>query len=389
MFRDNIVWLKINSSSYYNILIKLNDIGITIYDNKKEKKYILIKINLNDYEKIKKYLKSYKVSIYSNTGLLKVKDISKKYIVFIISIIISIILLILANNLIFRVDIKSNNKNIRELLNTELKKHNLGVMKLKKSHKEIESIVKNIIDNNKDTLEWIEIKYDGLLLIVNVTEKTINKIDEEKSYCNVIAKKDGKILSMGLQRGVPLKEINDYVYKDDVIVSGAITHNEKVKNMVCASATIYGEVWYKIHAEEPLEQIKKEYTGKNRYNVNIKYNGNTYDIFKSRIDGDKDKEETNLYALNNFEINLVKEKEYKNNTYELSEEEAYNKAINDVLEKIKMTLGENEEIILQKVLKKNVFNSTIVLDIFVVTKENIGTVVELKEELDNGGSLSS
>ena len=389
MFRDNIVWLKINSSSYYNILIKLNDIGITIYDNKKEKKYILIKTNLDDYQKIKKYLKSYKVSIYSNTELLKVKDISKKYIVFIISIIISIILLILANNLIFRVDIKSNNKNIRELLNTELKKHNLGVMKLKKSHKEIESIVKNILDNNKDTLEWIEIKYDGLILIVNVTEKTINKIDEEKSYCNVIAKKDGKILSMGLQRGVPLKEINDYVYKDDVIVSGAITHNEEVKNMVCASATVYGEVWYKIHVEEPLEQIKKEYTGKNRYNENIKYNGNTYDIFKSRIDGDKDKEETNLYALNNFEINLVKEKEYKNNTYELSEEEAYNKAINDALEKIKMTLGENEEILLQKVLKKNVFNSTIVLDIFVVTKENIGTVVELKEELDNGGSLSS
>ena len=40
-------------------MYRLNKIGITIYDNKKEEDYILIKIKIDDYDKIKKYLISY------------------------------------------------------------------------------------------------------------------------------------------------------------------------------------------------------------------------------------------------------------------------------------------------------------------------------------------
>lgn len=388
MFNNNILWIKIKSNSYYNVLIKLNDIGINIYDNKKYKNYILIKTNYDDYKKIKKYLKSYKISIYSNSGIKRIKDIIKKYIIFSISIIVSIILLLLLNNIIFKVEIKSNNKNTKELLISELKKYNLGVLKLKKDHKKIENIVKEILDNNKEELEWIEIKYDGLIMIVNVTEKTKNKIEEEKNYCDIIASSDAKIINMNLLRGVPLKEINDYVNKGDVIISGTITHNEEIKNMVCASGDVYGEVWYKVHIEMPLEEERKEYTGKNRYNFNIKINDKKYEVFRSRIDGYKEIEETNLYNLNNFNINLVKEKEYVMNTYKLTEEEGYSKAINDALQKIKLTLDEKEEILLQKVLKKNVINSKIVLDIFVVTKENISIVKEIDGVDINGGASS-
>ena len=388
MFKDEIIWIKINSISYYNVLIKLNDIGITVFDNKKYKDYILIKTTKKDYKKIKKYLVSYKTSIYSNSGFGKLKEILNKYVVFTISIILSIILLSLVNNIIFKVEVKSSNKNTKELLINELKKYNLGVMKLKKNHKDIEIIVKNILDNNKDTLEWLEIKYDGLIMIVNVTEKSKNNINNNHKYCDIVASTDAKIISMNLYRGIPLKEINDYVLKGDTLISGSITHNEEVKNIVCAEAEIYGEVWYKVHVEVPLEEERIEYTGKNRYNVSVKVNGNDYDVFKSRIEGHKEKEKTNLYTLNNFEINLVKEKEYKINSYKLSNDEAYNKGIKEALEKIKLTLDENEEILLQKVLKKNVFNSTIVLDIFVVTKENIATVKELEEVHLNGGESS-
>jgi hypothetical protein len=44
---------------------------------------------------------------------------------------------------------------------------------------------------------------------------------------------------------------------------------------------------------------------------------------------------------------------------------------------------------LQKVLKKQVINSTIVLDIFVVTKENIGIVEELKGDESYDGQSST
>lgn len=383
MNKENILWVKIDVKNYYNILMKLNDIGITMYDNRKQKDYILIKTNMEDYKKIKKYLISYNVSIYGNSGIAKIKEIINKYIVFSISLILGIIILFFANNLILRVDVKSTNQNIQKLLVTELDKYGLGTMKFKKNHKKVEIIVNKILDNNKNTLEWLEVKYDGLIMIVNVTEKTKTESSETYNNCNIIASSDAKISSLNIYKGVPLKEINDYVLKGDVILSGSIIHNEEIKNTVCASGEVYGEVWYKVKVEIPFKETYINYTGKNRYNLNIKIDNNKYQIFKNRIENKKE-EEINLYKLNDFEINLVKEKEYTVETKILSEEIAYKKGINTALEKVKMKLSDNEEILLKKVLKKDVNNSTIYLEIFIVTKENIGVLQVVSEESNYG-----
>ena len=170
---NKIVWVKIKNKRYYNTLIKLNEIGITLYETKKDKDYLLIKTSLKDYKRIKKYLVSYEVEIYDLSGFLKVKELVKKYLVFILSSLLSIIILMLANLMVFKIDIKSNKESIRELLLEELKKYGLKVGTLKHNHKDIEVIVQNILENNKDILEWLEIKYDGLIMVVNVTEKTI------------------------------------------------------------------------------------------------------------------------------------------------------------------------------------------------------------------------
>lgn len=388
MKNNDLIWVKIKTKSYYNLLIKLNEISINIYSNKKYNDFVLLKITYDDYKKIKKYLISYESNIDSLIGIPKVKEIVKKYIVFIISNIIGIALLIFLNNLIFKVDIKSENQSIQRLIKSELKKYNLGSMKLKKRHKEIEIIVANILNNNKDILEWLEIKYDGLVMIVNVVEKTKEEEINNNKYCNILAKTDAKISSMNIYRGVALKEINDYVYKDDIIISGSITHNEEVKNTVCASGKVYGEVWYKIKIDLPLKEEYSQYTGKKRYNLGIINNSKKYLVFKRRLKEVED-ENINIYKLNDFEINIVKEKEYIKKSRILSEEEAYNKAISKGLEKVKLKLNENEEILLQKVLKKSLNNSTIYLELFVVTKEEIGYTKILEEELTSDGELSN
>lgn len=383
MKKDKVLWVKIDCKNYYNLMIKLNDIGIILYDNKKQNNYILIKTTYNDYQKIKKYLVSYKSSIYSNSGFEKIKEVLKKYEVFSISVVIGIGLLFLANNMIFKVEIKSNNKDIQNLLIEELNKCGLGKMKLKKNHDKVEAIVDKILNDNKDLLEWLEVKYDGLVMIVNVVEKTKTEIKEEYSNCNIIAKTDAKITSLNIYRGVPLKEINDYVIKGDVILSGSIIHNEKLKNAVCASGEIYGEVWYKVKVEIPFQENFIKYTGKSRFNMNVKINDNRYQIFKNRIENKKE-EIINLYKLNDFEINLIKEKEFVYKKKLLTEEQAYNKGINKALESIKLKLLDNEEILYKNVLKKEVNDSTIDLEIFIVTKENIGQLQIVEEELDNG-----
>lgn len=383
-----IIWVKINTNKYYNILIKLNNIGIDLYDIKNYKDYILIKVNIKDYKRIKKYLFTYDIEIFSKTGLIKIKEFVNKYLIFTIASIIGIIMLLLLNNMIFKVDIKSNNESIKKILTSEFENYNLGPMHLKKRHSEIEKIVSSIIDNNKDIIKWLEIKYDGLIMVVNVVEVEDEDIEEDISYCHIIASKDAKINSLSIERGVPLKEINDYVNKGDIILSGDIIHNEEVKNTVCASGKVYGEVWYKVKVEVPFTETVKEYTGKNRYNFNIKINDNIYNIFKSRLKI-KDEELTNLYKLNDFEINLVKEKEYKNVVKELSEKEAYDKGINMGVDKINLLLDAEEEILEQKVLKKEVNDSTIYLELFIVTKEDIGYRQIIEEDVDNSEQFNT
>lgn len=388
MINERIVWLKINNSSYYNVLTKLNNIGITLYDNKKENDYILIKTTYDDYKRIKKYLVSYDVSLYDVSGILKIKKIVKKYQIFAMAIVLSIVLLIVVNNMIFKIEVKSANKNIQKLVLNELKNNGIKTLRFKINHKKIEVIVNNILENNKDTLEWLEIRYDGLVMIVNVTEKTKALESKDNKHCHIIANTDAKITSLNIYRGVALKEINDYVLKGDIILSGDIIHNEEVKNVVCASGEVYGEVWYKVKVEVPFKEEVINYTGKNRYNLNIKYNDNKYTIFKSRIENKKEKD-INLYKLNGFEINLVKEKEYVIKTKILTENEAYNKALKLVEDNILLKLDENEEILLKKVLKKEVNDSTIYVEVFVVTKENIGIIDVVEEEILNDNDIDT
>ena len=380
--KNKIIWVKINNGNYYKVLTKLSDIGINIYDNKKEHDYLLIKTTYDDYEKMHKYLVSYQINLYAMTGIKKWEIYLKKYIVFVISSCLSILILFLANNLIFRIDVKSNNKEIIALVKEELKNNGLKTLSLKRPHKKIEGIVAKILDNNKDTLEWLEIEYDGLIMNVYVTEKNMPEDLPSYNYCHVVATTDAKISNMNIYRGVALKEINDYVNKGDIILSGDIAFNEEVKNQVCASGEIYGEVWYKVKVSVPFNEYYIEYTGKNRYNFNVKIDDNKYYILKSRIKNKK-LEETNLYKLNDFEINLVKEKEYVTKMHRLTEEEAYNKALNLALEKINLQLDANEEILVKKVLKKELNDSTIYLEVFIVAKENIGEVKIIDEEVKN------
>ncbi len=372
---NNIVWININSDNYYKLFSKISNIGIDIYDSKIYSDHVLIKILYKDYKRLKKYLVSYNISLYSYTGKYKYIDLFKKNIIYIITCFISIIVILLCNNLVFKVEINSSSKYIKDLLSKEINNHHIGVVSFKKDHKVVELIVKDILDNNKDTLEWLEIKYDGLIMIINVTERSKEIKKEEDQFCNVIAKKDAKIISMNVYRGEIIKDINDYVNKGDIILSGDIIHNEEVKNRVCADGIIYGEVWYLVHVRIPYKEEINKLTGKVRYNLNIVVNNKKYDIFKKRLNNSID-EYINLYKLNNFEINIVKEKEYTKDIKILTKEEAYKKGINKVKENINKKLNENEEIIMQKVLKKEEFDSTIYIEVFVVTKEVIGTVLK-------------
>ncbi len=372
------IWVRVNTQDELRLINKLYNTDIYYEELKKDKEYVYLKIDYNNYNRLKKYLISYKVSIYKDTGIYKYLDIFKSNKSFFITLFISIILLIVVNNMSFNIVVKTNDLKIKNTILNSLNETGIRKVGFKKNHKEIEKIVEKILNNNKNTLEWLEIKYDGFDMVVLVTKKVKKESKSEKNICNIVAKSDGKIVSFNIKKGEVVTRINQYVYRGDILVSSIVKNNEEVKDLVCSSGTVYAEVWYKVNVSVPFE--RKEYikSGKSKYNIRVTINDNKYKIFRSRFKKYKEKS-SNIYELNDFKIDLVKESEVELKKKILNEKEALEEGLKLVNEKMKLKLKEDESIVEKKVLKNTIKDSTMVLEVFVVTKESIGKVVTVEE----------
>ena len=68
---------------------------------------------------------------------------------------------------------------------------------------------------------------------------------------------------------VALLEVNDYVHKGDIIISGDIKKDEELLKKVCARGKVYAEVWYMVNVSIPITKEERIKTGKKRYNLKI------------------------------------------------------------------------------------------------------------------------
>lgn len=120
--------------------------------------------------------------------------------------------------------------------------------------------------------------------------------------------------------------------------------------------------------------LEKTYqdTGKMRYNLMIKNNSKETVLLKSRIGEEKRVENILLFRFFGIEIYLQKEYEIKEETYTYTEEEATNKLIELVEEKLELKLDNFESIIDEKVLQKELKNNKLYIYMFIAVKEQIG-----------------
>ncbi len=329
------------------------------YINKDE---ILVKIKKENLDMIKKYNYYSDITEDKKVGLDLILDkiINLKYIV--IGFIICLILMSLSSKVILKINVIHSNKNIRELLISELNNYGIKKFSIKKNFYELEKIENKILEENKDKLEWISINNIGMTYEVRIEERILDKYEKESDYCNIISTKDAMITSIYSTNGENLVNVNDYVKKNDILISGNILFNEENKGTTCAKGTIYGNVWYNVTVNLNKFYEKKEYTGKTRYNIKI----NNKILLKNKfIKFDKD------YLIKNKFFSIYKEKEYVIKKYKYSETEAEKTALEEVTNKFKDKLNDKGTIIDKKVLKKEINNDYIYMEVFVITNEII------------------
>jgi len=291
-----------------------------------------------------------------------------------------ILLIYFFSNVIVKVNVIHSKKDIRVLVTNALEEKGIKRLTLKKDYQTLQKIKQEILEENKDKLEWIEIETDGMTYNVRIEERIITNIEEEKNTCHIVADKSGIVTKIMTYRGVSNVNVNSYVEKGDILISGEVKLNEETKDNVCASGNVYAEVWYTVKVTLPLNYEEAKRTGKMRYNFMYEDKYNKHVILKSRLKN-KEVENKEIISLLGKKIYLQKEYETTVKKKKYNEQEALKKALLLAKEKLSVKLDENESIITQKVLKKSTNDSKMELEVFTSVEENIGRLEEYTPEL--------
>lgn len=363
-------YLKIKGKNIERFIKRLNSVGIELLEIKYLKyNEIIIKIYKKNLEKIEEIKTIYDIEIVSYKGFYKYKELLKENKLIVITIILSFSFIWYLSNTIFYIDVIHNDSTIRNLIKEELNENGIRIYSLKKDYDYINKVKNKIMEKHKDKIEWLEIEETGTRYIVKVEERKINNIIENNKPRNLVAKKDAIVLNIEASEGVIQKNKNDYVRKGDIIVSGNVDLNGEIKKTVTATGTIYGEVWYKLTIEYPLNYVETKITGETKNVYTIKFLNLNLSLYNNYL---VTKEKT-IYKSKTIPFSIIKQT--KNKTLEinqkLTEEEAINKAIETGLEKIKSKLNDKEYIIDTKKLKVETNNSKIILELFVSVCEDI------------------
>lgn len=378
--------IKVTGRNINNFLKRLinNNINIEKVIPISYKEIDLI-INYQDLDKVLKLKTIYNIKIVRYYGKLRIIKRIKKDIFILSSLLISLLLIYTLSNVIFKVEVIHSNKNIIKLVTKELEDNGIKKYKFVKNYQEIEKIKNKILEENKDTLEWLEIIREGTKYTIRVEERIINNKPKDNKIYNIVASKNAVIKNIYAESGEKIRSINTYVKKGDIIISSDITlpNNEKISKT--ASGKVQGEVWYNINIEYPYQYHEIKYTGNkkkvlvlNLLNKRISFfDFHKYKTFNRNI----------KYIFNNNinPISLIYEDEYETNIinevydYNTAREKAITKAKEKILEKYPNI----KEITNIKIITEEDKKNKISLNLFVTCLEDITEYQEVDNNKEN------
>ena len=342
---------------------------------------IEILIYYKDYNNILKIKTIYEITKKNYQGIInfKYKILNNKFII--LAIFFTSIFLYLLSNIIFEIEILTNDSNMSKVLLSELNKYGIEKYKFKKNYNELEIIKNKIINNYRDKIEWLEIENIGTKYIIKYEPRISNDVQEKNVYRNIISSKDAIITKMEVKEGQIIKEVNSYVKKGDVIVSGYIFFNNNIKNTVSSTGTIYGETWYKVSINYPFKYYENKETGNKKNVLVINFLNKKYEMFNLNKYKTKNIKEKIILKNNLLPIYISLDEQKETNI--INENNSKKMAINKAIEKAKKSIEDKldfgEYIKDYKVTDEYTTSTGVTLDIFFSVIENITEYQTIKK----------
>lgn len=373
--------IKIEGYFVEKFINKCMSENILFWNVKRERSTIIyMNVGIKDFKRLCRIAKECKCKIKINEkkGIPFLLNKYRKRKIFAILMVIMCVLLVGMSRFVWKVDIEGLDKINKGEITALLEENGLKVGKLK-SMIDTKEII-NDIRLKREDISWIGITINGTNAVVKVVKADSKpEIINEEDYCNIVATKDGQIVKVSAQNGIPAVKQDDIVTKGDILIAGWIDGKYTGTRYVHAEGEVKAKVWYTESEKMALNQVVEEQNGNTEEKYKIKINNFTINLYKTLSKFEKyDTIETcnQVKIFSNFylPIELVKitntEKIEKNITYGI--EEAKQICIEKASKKIEENLQNNPEV-LQKYINAYANGDCVEAEVTYEVLENIGT----------------
>ena len=355
---------------------------INFYSVEKRNSEISFIIHSKDYSRVVKIPTTCKVKIVRRYGFCWYRYLLVQYWYLFLFVFLGLFFDFCFSHFIFQIEIVHPNQELVSIIEQDLK--NLGLKKyaLKLDYVARESIKEKLLKKEEDILEWIEIEEIGTKYKITLQERKKKRLEEICYPRHLVSKKNAILLEIDSSSGEIVKKKNDYVEKGEIIVSGFIHNKEKIVSKKCAIGQVYGEVWYRVKvsmnsflADEQLLKDKERHFYIQFFDLSFgrkpkfsTFQKKEYYIIEGKV--------VPIY-LGFVEYQKIVRREY-------SHEDIVLLAVEKAYQEILQTLQEEEEILSKKVLKIEVKDSRIDVEVFFKVKEDITDYFDISDiEMEN------
>lgn len=295
---------------------------------------------------------------------------------FIVGVMVSLFVLFLVSNIVWQVKIIGVTPEMEYKMKNQLKEYGLQEGVLKISLGSLEKMERNML-KDVDGLLWVGIKEQGTTYIVQGVEQKEAERRESDRPQHLVAAKKGTILQMLVEAGKPEVQVNQYVEKGDLLVSGLIGDEESGKK-VQAKGKVYAETWYRSETSIPLKAEYVTLTGNKEHQYGLEIGQMSIPIWgffvKSGQNIYKQVEKQPVYFLKwELPVTFVRTTlfEKEKTVVDRSEKEAIVTGVDQARNELLRRLHHDSKILEEKILRKTVENGKVKLILFFKVKENI------------------
>ena len=187
-----------------------------------------------------------------------------------LGLLVSMILIAILSSIIWEIEINGLEQIPKDKIIKELESNEINLGKFKK---DIDSEqVRDIILRECDYISFIDVRVNGVKLIINIKEEPMPIEKADKSYpANLIAKKKGVITKIIAKEGEPLVEKGEIVNEGQILISGVMS-NEAIQDsyLVHAEGEVLAQTRYDTTVELPIVKTIKEETGRVYRQIGLK-----------------------------------------------------------------------------------------------------------------------